>query len=79
MLWEGNRRGGRSKVGLKLGGFKGEASAQALGPWDRGCLWASSGIPGETDPSLPRLLAPYPAGKGGLGRCQMPYTRCTPP
>lgn len=42
MPWEGNRRGGRSKVGLKLGGFKGEASAQAPAPWDRGCLWASS-------------------------------------
>lgn len=43
--------------------------------------WASSEIPGETDPNLTGLLAPDPAGKGGLGKCQkLPYTEvCSSP
>lgn len=45
-----------AKLGLKVGGFKGETLAQALGPMAEPA--SASQIAGETHPNLPQLLAP---------------------
>lgn len=72
-------KGGR-KDRSQGGGFKDEPSAQGLGPCGRGHLWASSQMPGETDPGLPRFPAPHPAGNGGLDDARScPTPRHAPP